>query len=405
MGRLGPSFGRLWTAHAISNLGDGVTVAAFPLLAATLTRDPILVAGAFAAHRLPWLVFPLVSGALADRLDRRAVIVAADLVRAGLLTFLVAAVLTDLLTLPLLYGVAFLLATAETLADSAAEAFLPALVGRGDLQRANSRLFVTELVGNQFLGPVLGGVLFALGASAPFAVDAATFAGAAVLVTLIRGRFHPQRGAERTGLGRDILDGLRWLLRHRVLRTLAISAGLTNLGGMMVLGIFVLYAQDVLGVGEVGYGILLATIGVGGLIGGTAAPAISARVGDARSLLLASGMIGVCALALAVTSVVGVVSAMLLLVGAGIAIWNVNSVSLRQELSPDAMRGRVASVARLLAWGTQPVGAALGGVVAASFGLRAPFVATAGIVLVEFALVATIVTPRAVAGARAAEAG
>ena len=191
--RLGPEYRKLWTASTVSNLGDGVTEVAAPLLAATLTRDPVLVAGLAFAHRLPWLLFTLVSGALVDRLDRRRIMWTADAVRTAMIGLLGLAVYAGLANLPLLYAVFFVLGTAETLFDNASQAILPAVVDREKLEKANGRLFGAQLVANEFAGPPLGGILFAAAAAAPFLLDAGTFAAAAALVLAMRGSFRPVR--------------------------------------------------------------------------------------------------------------------------------------------------------------------------------------------------------------------
>jgi hypothetical protein len=175
---LGPDFAKLWTANAVSNLGDGVTLVAGPLLAASLTRDPRLVAGLAVAQRLPWLLFSLVSGALVDRLDRRLLMVRVDAARCVAVGLLGVAVLADAASLPLLYVVFFALGTAETLFDNAAVSILPAVVPRAQLARANGRLLGAQMVANELVAPPLGGLLFAAAAAVPFLLDAGTFAAA-----------------------------------------------------------------------------------------------------------------------------------------------------------------------------------------------------------------------------------
>ncbi|MFD0887471.1 MFS transporter, partial [Streptosporangium algeriense] len=184
--RLGADFSRLWTASAVSNVGDGVTLTAGPLLVASLSDDPALVAGAVLAQQLPWVLFSLVSGAYADRLDRRRLIVAVNLVRALALGALCAVIAAGALTVPFVYAVFFLLGTAETVADTASAALLPAVVAPESLARANTRLMATFTVGNQFVAKPLGGWLFTVSAALPFGFDALTFVVAAALVSAMR---------------------------------------------------------------------------------------------------------------------------------------------------------------------------------------------------------------------------
>ena len=270
---LGPEYGKLWTASTLSNLGDGVALVAGPLLIASLTRDPVLVAGIAFAQRLPWLLFSLISGALVDRLDRRRVMWTVDAFRTVLLGFLGLAVLLNFVSIPLLYAVFFLMGTAETLFDTASVSTLPAMVPRENLEKANGRLYGAQIVANQFAGRPLGGFLFAVAASVPFFLDAGSFAAAAALVLFMRGKFKAERteGTPPTTLWAEISEGLRWLWGNRLLRTLAISLGIMNLMTSVRLSIFVLFAQERLGLGSVGYGLLLTSTAVGGVMGSLAA--------------------------------------------------------------------------------------------------------------------------------------
>ena len=383
---LGPEYRKLWTASTVSNLGDGITWVAAPLLAATLTRDPVLVAGLAFAHRLPWLLFTLVSGALVDRLDRRRIMWTADAVRTVMIGLLGLAVYAGLANLPLLYAVFFVLGTAETLFDNASQAILPAVVDRENLEKANGRLFGGQLVANEFAGPPLGGVLFAAAAAAPFLLDAGTFAAAAALVLAMRGSFRPGRAERpRTTMRAEIFEGLRWLWGQPLLRTLAVMLGIMNAVHAAYTSIFVLFAQDILGLGEVGYGILLTSGALGGLIGSLVADRIIVVFGHGRTLL---GSVLLSAAALGGTAVTGnafAVGGLFVLVGICAVVWNVITVSLRQAVIPENLFGRVNSVYRLLGWGAIPIGALLGGFLARGLGLTAPMWFGA-VVLVALAL-------------------
>lgn len=401
---LGSRFGRLLTAAAISNLGDGVGGVAFPLLVATLTRDPLQVAGVTFALQLPWFLMAVISGALVDRMDRRRVMVITDLVRGGIVVGLAVAVGAGMVNLPLLYLAAFALGLAETFFDPASEAIVPSLVARDQLATANGRRQAAEFVGNSFAGPPLGAVLFGFMAALPFYFDAATFFVAAALVAALTGSFRAER-AVITTLRADVGEGLRWLLRHRVLRTLASMAGITNLFGTAIVSVFVLFAQDILGVSEFGYGVLLTAIGLGGLTGAFVAPLIVRRLGQgttAQSTILAQAVLAILAGSLSNPYLTGVI-----LFGYGVLIttWNTVSVTLRQSLTPDQLRGRVAGAARLLAWGSQPIGAVLGGVIAKAAGLRAPFFVAAAAWVLLAAGTARIINNRTIDQASAEAVG
>jgi MFS family permease len=399
----GREFRKLWAASAFSNLSDGVTLVAAPLLATALTRDPALVAGLAFAQRLPWLLFALVSGALADRLDRRRAMVAVGLFRATLIGALGVVVLLDRATIPLLYALFFLLSTGETLFDTAAVTVLPAIVEREALPEANARLAGTVTVTNQFVGPPLGGLLFATAAALPFLLGAGGLVVAAGLILALRGSFRAVRlyGQPPGALWAEIAEGVRWLSRHRLLRTIAIALALLNVTVVAQVSIMVLFAQEQLGVGPAGYGVLIATYGVGGVMGSIVAGRVIARMGAGRVLRVAMIIETLVPAVIAMSNSAWLVGAALAFFGCHAIVWGALLASLRQELIPDRLRGRVESVYRLIEFGGAAPGALLGGLLAARFGLAAPFWlgAIVGALLIPF--VWSIFSDAVVEGARA----
>ncbi|PWU47472.1 MFS transporter [Micromonospora globispora] len=379
-GRLGPDFRHLWIANAVSNLGDGVTMVAGPLLVASLTRDPAALAAAVLAQQLPWLLFALVSGALVDRLDRRRLIIGVNLGRGLVLAALAATVVTGVVTVPLICLAFFLTGVGETLADPASGALLPSLVPPDRLEQANGRLFATFVVGNQFAAKPLGAYLFVLAAAVPFAVDAATFGLAALLLALLRWRPVPPAMPEPAAaepprsLRADMAAGVRALWGIPVLRTLAVCIAVMNVAFCAAFAAFVLYARQRLGLAEVGYGLLLTASAVGGLAGTALAPRLRTRFGT-PALLRAGLLIEVgLQVVLATTRQPWVAGAALAVWGVHTMVWGVLVVSLRQRLVPDRLRGRVNSVYALADLGGAAVGTAVGGLIAQATGsIIAPF--------------------------------
>lgn len=398
---LGANYRKLWTASAISNLGDGVRLTALPLFVASLTREPAKVAAVELAGTLPWFLFALTAGAVVDRVDKKRAMTIANVIRAGLMIGLAAATLAGSEGLVLLYGISFLLGSAETIFDNAAQSIMPAVVRRDQLERANSRLYAAEIINNQFAGGPLGGLLFAAGAALPFIVDGASFAVSALLIAALTGSFHSERSPDsRTTIRHDIATGLRWLWRHRLIRTLALMLGVWNGINMAGYSILVLYALEILDLDELGFGILAAAAAGGGLVGTLVASRISRR--RPGTTLIGMVLLGaVTALVIAVTSNVFVVGAMLALEGFAGLVWNVITVSLRQRIVPDDLLGRVNSVYRLLGWGSMPIGAAIGGITADAFGLRAPFLLGFGVLVVTALAALPIVNDRTIAEAQA----
>ncbi|MGW7294257.1 MFS transporter [Streptomyces xiamenensis] len=388
----GRGFPRLWAASTASNLGDGITMIAFPWLAATLTGDAFLIAAMGVALRLPWLLFSLPAGVLADRLDRRWVMVTMNAARALIICVLAVLVALDAHTLPVLYLCALALGFAEVMVDNTAQVILPAVVGKEGLETANGRLMSTQIVTDDFVGRPLGGLLLGVSLALPFAFGAGAAALAAVLLLTLRGTYRadasadgPPGSAQRRSMRADIAEGVRWLWAHPLLRPLAISLAIMNLMGATTLAIQVLYAREVLGLGALGFALLTAVGGIGGLLGGLFAHRVSRLIGRARSLMLLL-VIDVAAYAVgALSSSAYLVGAVMSVTGFGVVLWNVITVSLRQTLIPDRLLGRVNSVYRLLGWGCIPVGMAASGAlvtlveqtVGREAGLRTPFAVAA----------------------------
>jgi MFS family permease len=405
----GTGFARLWTAQGVSNVGDGVYATALPLLAATLTRDPLPVSVVSFAEWLPWLLFGLLSGALLDRWDRRRVMWTVDAARFVVVGGLAVAVLAGRESIVLLAAVGFVLGTGQTLVDTGAQSILPALVSRDPqrLARANGRLAGTRVVTQELAGPPLGGFLFAAAAWSPFAMDAVSFAAGSALVASIGGSFGAAAGnlgpgGRRTTLRAEIAEGLRWLAAHRVLRALAAMVAVVNLLAAAGGAVMVLFAQERLGLDAVGYGLLLGGSAVGGVLGSLVASRVDRLVGTAP---LAIGTMVASALAFLVfglSSTPWLAGVMFGLVGLATVIFNVVLETLRQSLTPDHLLGRVVSAFRLFSFGAVPLGSLLGGVLARSFGLRAPFVIAGVVIPVAAVACLPAINPRTVAEARAA---
>ncbi|WP_199434665.1 MFS transporter [Qaidamihabitans albus] len=372
---LGGAYWRLWASSGLSNLADGVVKVGLPLVAVQFTRSPALIAGLVFAVTLPWLFFALPAGALADRLDRRGAMLGANGARVLLLAGLALAVLLDAGSIWLLYAVAVGIGVAETVYDTSAQSILPQVVRRDQLSRANGRLYAAELTANEFAGPPLAGFLVAAGATVAFAAPAALWAVAAAALLLVRGPFRTAREPATT-LRADIVEGLRFLWRHRLLRTLAVMTGGFNFATNATFAVFVLYAvgpASAMGLSEQAFGLLLAAIAAGSLLGSFVAERIERALGRARSLVL--GVVGG-ALTVGVPALTAdpfAIGAAFFAGGVGIVIWNVVAVSLRQRITPDRLLGRLNSGYRLIAWGSRPLGAAAGGVLAEVLGLRVVF--------------------------------
>jgi MFS family permease len=390
---LGRDYRRLWVASAVSVTGDGVTVTAGPLLAASITRDPLLVAGALFAQLLPWLIFALLSGALVDRLDPARLMVVVDLLRAAAVGGLAVSVLAGRAHLAALYGALFILGAGSTVSDTAALSLPPLLVDPDDLVRANAGLQGVQFVGADLAGPPLGAYLFVLAAGWPFAFDAATFVVSAALIATIRRRRTADPVPDRTRLRQEITEGIRWLLAHPGLRMIAVALCVMNITLGSTLAILVLYVHVRLGLGAVGYGVLLACGAAGGVIGTIIVKRLLARF-DA-SLLLRVGLIIECAthVSLALTRRPWVAALTLVIFGVHGGVWNVVTVTLRQKVVPEHLLGRVNSAYYTFGMGGFALGSLMGGLLARAFGLTAPFWVAAVAVAVVAMLAWRLFTP------------
>ncbi len=372
MSSIGERFSKLWGAAAISNFGDGLMAAALPLLMVRLTNDPVVVAGTVVAGTLPWFLFALFSGALVDRLDRKIIMVSVNLARALAVGGLAWTVGTQTVSPLLIYFVAFALGSGETLFDSASEALVPNVVDADKYDVANSRLQSTELLGDTLLGPPVGALLFGVAAVAPFALNAVSFVAAAILIAAIGGRYRADR-VEIAPIVDEIKEGLAWLMGQKVVRSLALMAGAANILITGVLAIFVLYAKELLGVSEVAYGLLLSVAGVGALVGAMSVSPLSRWLGIRFSISAVLMFQAAISLVFVLFPSPAPAAVAMFGLGFGVTSLSVINITVRQKLTPDELRGRVASAVRMVAWGSQPIGALMGGIAAKQLGLRAPY--------------------------------
>jgi predicted MFS family arabinose efflux permease len=305
--------------------------------------------------------------------------IAVDATRAAAVAALAVAVLVDAVGLPALYAAAFLLGSAETLFANASTSLVPALVPGDRLDEANGRLDATTSVANEFVGPPIGGLLFGIAVAVPFILDAASFALSALILTSVRGRFRPKRVPAT--LRTDVREGIRFAVTHPTLRLLLGAVAVLAVVDAAWFAILVLYAQDVLGLGALGFSLLLVAGGVGTVLGSLAAGRVRRRFGTGTALASALFIAGVAQLFLGLTSSAFVAAAMIAFGNLAFGVWNVLARSLRQRLAPDVLLGRVNSTYLFVGAGSYAFGALVGGVIASTLGLRAPLLLGAPVLL------------------------
>jgi len=428
--KLGRAYWKLWSATAISNLGDGVSAIAYPWLASAVTRSPLLIAAAGFASRLPWLIFTLHAGVITDRFDRRKLILAMDSFR-GVLTILVGVVvllnqdslpslneLTSITDLETNWGLyltfiasAFLFGMAEVLRDNSAQTIMPSVVEKENLEKANGRMWSAESLTNSFIGPPLGSLLIGIAIYLPFFFDAGSFFIAVALLATIKGNFKPIHDAprEKVNFKAEIKEGFAWLWNHTLLRPLAIILGCMNGVGTLVGVTFILFAQEVLGTSVFVFSILGTAGAIGGIAGGLLAPKISEKLGSGPSLWIALIVAPLGYVIVGFTSSWQVVWVVTVFESLAAVLWNTITVSLRQSIIPSQLLGRVNSVYRFFAWGSIPIGMFAGGAVVTlidgvtsrEVALRAPYLLGAVLGLFIFIFAAPRLTTKALNKARA----
>jgi len=374
--RLGHSFRWLLASSAISNIGDGVALAAGPLLVASLTQDPLLVSFALLAQQLPNLFFGIPAGAIADRFDRRRIVAAVNLVRAAVLVVLAATIVGEAVSIAIVLITLFVLGTAEIFADVSSNSLVPRVVPREHLGVANARLTGSFLLTNQLVGPPIGAFLFSAGMALPFAANAACFALGALLVTRVVTdvvELTADRAGERRSLRQEMADGVRWLVAHPPMRTLALTIIAFNVTYGAAWSVLVLYASERLGMSAVGFGLLTTAIAIGGIIGTSAYGRLERRF--ALADIMRGGLLieTFTHLILALTTSPVVALATMVVFGAHAFVWGTTSTVVRQRAVPDELLGRVTGVYTVGLVGGIVVGTPIGGLLAREFGITAPF--------------------------------
>lgn len=375
-GRLRAPFARYWLSGFLADFGDGVRLAAFPLLATEFTRSATAVSVVTAVQGLPWLVLGGGLGVLVDRTDRRRLMVIVDLARAAIIAGLAAAILTRSAGLVLIYLTAFTTGVGSALRDTAAVTCVPRLADPADLDRANARVITGQVVGNELAGPAAGGWLFGLATVLPFAASAGTLGIAVLLLLTLPGVFRPANQPARqtpalVALRREFAEGLGWLRRHPAIRDVTIAVGVIVAVDAAWFAVLVLYVTHILHQRPGMYGLLVAIGAVGGIAAGGLGAPITRRIGPWRSLLIAGLVMAATQAVLGLTANVITAAAMLAASSAACVLIDMTAVTMRHRQVPDNLLGRITSLYGTALRGSEALGALGGGLVAAAAGIRA----------------------------------
>lgn len=371
--RLGTGFRWLVASAWTSNLGDGFALAAGPLLVASQTSNPTVVALATLLQRLPWLLFSIPAGVLADRRNRATIVATVDLARTATLGLLAVSIATGHVDISVVLAAMLVLGTAEVFGNTASAALPPLLVGRDDLTLANARLQTGFVAVFQLIGPAVGAALFAVSVPLPFAGQAVLVGLGAIFIAQIRAT--AVTGAVE-GAGRvrgDIVEGLRWVGHNAAVRTLVVTILTFNITFGAAWSVLVLYARERLGMDALGFGLLTTAMAIGGLAGTSTYGWITQRVTLYNLMRIGLIVETLTHLALALTTRAAIALAVMVVFGAHAFIWGTTSVTVRQRAVPHGLQGRVSGVNSLATFAGIVVGSALGGPIATRWGITAPF--------------------------------
>lgn len=383
---LGRSFNALWFGTGAANLGDGMALFVLPLLAIAVDASPGGVAAVTVALTLAWPVFGLHAGWIVDRVDRRTLLSGVNLVRALVLSGLTVGHLTGTLSLPLLLAVAVLLGVAETLVDTALTSTIPMVVEPAGRNRANARIEATINVTNQLAGPPLAGLLASLTLVLATGASAALYALAVAGIAVMALRRAP--AGTRISGGGGVVAGFRYLWRQPVVRTLTLFTAVMNIPWAVATALLVVYAVSPgpLGLTAAQYGLVLTAMAVGGLLAAAVVEPLRRRFGVTRLLIVDAAGTVLLVAPVALGGPVWTVAAGAVIAGAGSSIWRILVATIRQNLSPPELLGRIYAASRVLSWGVIPAGAALAGVAAELWGVRTVFVLATGLAVVVLGL-------------------
>ena len=373
---MGKAFNRLWSASLVSNLSDGVLLAAAPLLAITLTDNTVLISLLGAMVMLPWLLFAIPIGTLVDRLDRRYILAGTNLLRSAVVGALAFTIAADLVTIHFLILAAFIIGTCEVAADTTAQSLIPQILEEKHFEKANSRLQISETVVQGFIGAPLSGFLYALAIYIPFFFNSVGYIVSAILALSMPIHFlqdvrKEERKAEPKHFVADMKFGISYLYNHKLLRRLVLTTSLIGVCYSMATATIVLFMVRELDLPEPLFGLVLTIQGIGGLIGAVVAPHASKRFGRARVMTF-----GIFSSSLLIL-LQGFSPNIYLFVGLAtfgaftISQWNILLMSTYQSLIPNEIYGRIHGTRRTLVWGMMPIGSVMGGLLATT-GLRTP---------------------------------
>ena len=373
---MGRAFNRLWSASLVSNLSDGVLLAAAPLLAITLTDNTILISLLGAMVMLPWLLFAIPIGTLVDRLDRRHILAGTNLLRSAVVGSLAFAIAADVVTIGLLIAAAFIIGTCEVAADTTSQSLIPQIVDEKQFEKANSRLQISETVVQGFIGSPFSGFLYALAIYIPFFFNSLGYVISAILALSMPIHFlqdirNQKPQAEKNKFAEDMKFGISYLFNHKLLRRIVLTTSMIGVCYSISTATIVLFMVKELDLPEPFFGLVLMIQGIGALAGALVAPYASKKFGRGKVMTFGIFFSSFNLLVQGFSPNIYFFVLLSAFSAFTISQWNILLMSTYQSIIPNEIYGRIHGTRRTLVWGMMPIGSLLGGVLA-SYGLRTP---------------------------------
>jgi MFS family permease len=373
---MNPAFNRMWASSIISNLADGVMLAAVPLLAISLTDSPVLISLIGAMVMLPWLLFAIPIGAIVDRVDRRYILAGANASRSAVVGVLALLIALDHVTIFWLLAAAFIIGVCEVAADTTAQSLIPQILDEKDFEKGNSRLQISETVIQGFIGAPISGFIYALAIYLPFFINSLGFAISAIFALSIPVKYLQDLRVEDTDkvpthFIEDMKFGIAYLFNQKVLRRLVVTTATIGLCYSMGTATIVLFIIKELGLSEKYFGVIMAIQGVGAIAGSLVASRTSSKFGRSQVMTFAIVASSAVLLIQGFSPNIYIFVALATFGGFVISQWNILLMATYQTVIPKELYGRIHGTRRTLVWGAMPLGSLLGGVLA-NFSLRLP---------------------------------
>ena len=368
------AFKRLWTANIFTNLADGLGKTAFPLLAITLTRDPLLISIIGALAMLPWLLFAIPIGAIVDNVDKRKALATTNSIRMLIAAILALLITTEQVTIFWLYLVTFVVGICEVFADTTSQSLIPAIVKNKELEKANSRMEMTFTIFQDFIGAPIGGLLYAVAIAAPFIANSLGFLIAALLCLSMPLPFliNKKEFTENPGFIKDIKFGINYLFTHKQLLRIVLITTTIGFCWAFASSTMILYLVEDLNLNPKKYGFLLTFNGLIVLLGALAAPKTAKLIGRGLALALAISISSITILAQGLVTNIWLFLIPNAINAFWLPHWNILLMSTYQRLIPQELYGRIHGTRRTLVWGMMPIASFLGGLLAKT-DLRTPW--------------------------------